>query len=125
MTALVRHAMHITDGLLLDPVALRDQLEDFEETIAEHTGDEDPDLDDVAVRLTPLDPKRPARDLLEDLLTGIHGCWLLHSESAEPDDEDEDLGSAEDWDDEHQRRSRERFAHLVRTTAATHHDRLI
>ncbi|MGW4807465.1 hypothetical protein [Kitasatospora sp. NPDC004272] len=128
VTALVRHAMHITDGLLLDPVALRDQLEDFEETVAEHTGQTAPDLDDVAVRLTPLDPKRPARDLLEDLLAGIHGCWLLHSESGE-DDEDEDLGDAEDWDDEqaeeHQRRSHERFAHLIRRTAATHHDRLI
>ncbi|MFD7732575.1 hypothetical protein ACFV6F_19570 [Kitasatospora phosalacinea] len=128
VTALVRHAMHITDGLLLDPVALRDQLADFEETVAEHTGDDDPDLDDVAVRLTPLDPKRPARDLLEDLLAGIHGCWLLHSESAE-DDEDEDLGDAADRTDEqaeeHQRRSHERFARLVRETAAAHRDRLI
>ncbi|MFB7949547.1 hypothetical protein ACFC6L_32090 [Kitasatospora phosalacinea] len=128
VTTLVRHAMHITDGLLLDPVALRDQLEDFEETVAEQTGEDDPDLDDVAVRLTPLDPRRPARDLLEDLLAGIHGCWLLHSESGE-DDEDEDLGEAEDWDDEqaaeHQRRSRERFAQLVRETAAANRDRLI
>ncbi|MFF4343072.1 hypothetical protein ACFY00_24475 [Kitasatospora sp. NPDC001540] len=126
VTALVRHAMHITDGLLLDPVTLRDQLkdleEDFEETVAEHTGEADPDLDDVAVRLTPLDPKRPARDLLEDLLTGIHGCWLLHNASTEPeDDEDEDLGDAE----EHQRRSRRRFAQLVRETATAHRDRLI
>ncbi|MFC8720736.1 hypothetical protein [Kitasatospora sp. NPDC057198] len=126
VTALVRHAMHITDGLLLDPVSLRNQLEDFEETVAEHTGEDDPDLDDVAVRLTPLDPKRPARDLLEDLLAGIHGCWLLHSESG---DEDEDLGNVEDWDDEqaeeHQRRSHERFAQLVRETAASNRDRLI
>ncbi|MGW4692435.1 hypothetical protein ACWEO1_08660 [Kitasatospora cineracea] len=129
VTKLVRHAMHITDGLLLDPVALRDQLEDFEETVAEYTGETDPDLDDVAVRLTPLDPKRPARDLLEDLLAGIHGCWLLHSDSGEDDEDDEDLGDAEDWDDEqaeeHQRRSHERFAQLVRETAAANRDRLI
>lgn len=128
VTKLVRHAMHITDGLLLDPVTLRDQLEGFEETVAEYTGEDDPDLDDVAVRLTPFDPKRPARDLLEDLLPGIHGCWLLHSESGE-DDEDDDLGDAEDWNDEqaeeHQRRSRERFAQLVRETAAANRDRLI
>ncbi|MFF4343028.1 hypothetical protein ACFY00_24245 [Kitasatospora sp. NPDC001540] len=128
VTALVRHAMHITDGLLLDPVTLRDQLEDFEETVAEHTGETDPDLDDVAVRLTPLDPKRPARDLLEDLLAGIHGCWLLHNASAEPD-EDQDLGDAEDRNDEqaeeHQRRSHERFAELVPETATAHRDRLI
>ncbi|MFJ4680337.1 hypothetical protein [Kitasatospora sp. NPDC088783] len=132
VAALVRHAMHITDGLLLDPVALRDQLEDFEETVAEHTGEDDPDLDDVAVRLTPLDPKRPARDLLEDLLAGIHGCWLLHSAHDGPDEDDEDdgLGDTQDRDDDeqavaHQRRSRERFARLVRAAAAAHRDRLI
>ena len=71
----------------------------------------------------------PARDLLEDLLADIHGCWLLHSESGDEEEEDEDLGDAEDWDDEqaeeHQRRSHERFAQLVRETAATHSDRLI
>ncbi|WP_406112031.1 hypothetical protein [Kitasatospora purpeofusca] len=123
VTGLVRHAMHITDGLLPDPTALREQLDDLEETVTEYTGDDEPDLEDIALRLTPLDPKRPARDLLEDLLTGIHACWLLHSEY------DEVLGDAEDWDDEqaeeHQRRSRERFAQLVRETAAHHHDRLI
>ncbi|MFD4906872.1 MULTISPECIES: hypothetical protein [Kitasatospora] len=128
VTGLVRHAMHITDGLLPDPTALREQLDDLEETVAEYTGEDEPDLADIALRLTPLDPKRPARDLLEDLLTGIHACWLLHSEY-EDLDTDEDLGDAEDWDDdqaeEHQRRSRERFAQLVRETAAHHHDRLI
>lgn len=48
--------------------------------------DED-DLDDAIVmpdRLTPLDPRRPAVDLLEDLLAGIHGCWLVYREYAEP-----------------------------------------
>jgi len=35
-------------------------------------------------RLTPLDPRRPAVDLLEDLLAGIHGCWLLYREFADP-----------------------------------------
>ncbi|WP_033213654.1 hypothetical protein [Kitasatospora phosalacinea] len=128
VTKLVRHAMHITDGLLPDPVALRDQLEDLEETVAEYTGEDDPDLENIAVRLTPLDPKRPARDLLEDLLTGIHGCWLLHSECDESD-EDEDLGDPEGWNDqqaeEHQRRSLARFAQLVRETAAAKRDRLV
>ncbi|RAJ38389.1 hypothetical protein K353_04326 [Kitasatospora sp. SolWspMP-SS2h] len=129
VAALVRHAMHITDGLLLDPVALRDQLEDFEETVAEHTGEDHPDLDDVAVRLTPLDPKRPARDLLEDLLAGIHGCWLLHSAHDGPDEDDDRRDTGDRDDDEraaeHQRRSRERFARLVRETAAARSDRLI
>ncbi|WP_380280430.1 hypothetical protein [Kitasatospora purpeofusca] len=121
----MRHALRITDGLLSDPNALREQLDDLEKTLADY-GDDAPDLADVELRLTPLDPQRPARDLLEDLLTGIHACWLLHTEYDELDDED--LGDAEDWDDEqaeqHQRRSRERFAQLVREAAA-HRDRLI
>ncbi|MEU4117753.1 hypothetical protein AB0F71_25060 [Kitasatospora sp. NPDC028055] len=128
VTGLVRHAMHITDGLLPDPTALREQLDELEETVSEYTGDEEADLTNVALRLTPLDPRRPARDLLEDLLTGIYGCCLLHSEYEELDDEDDLDGDVEDWDDEqaeqYQRRSRERFAQLVRETAA-HRDRLI
>ncbi|MGW3043983.1 hypothetical protein ACWC9T_28950 [Kitasatospora sp. NPDC001159] len=129
VTTLVRHAMHVADGLLPDPAALREQLDDFEDTLAEYTGDdEEPDIEDVALRLTPLDPKRPARDLLEDLLAGIHGCWLLHSEYDELDNEEED--DTENGDEEreaeaHQHHSRARFAQLVRAAAARNRDRLI
>jgi hypothetical protein len=45
-------------------------------------------------RLTPLDPRRPAVDLLEDLLLGLTACKLLYFEYAdgdELDDEDDDL----------------------------------
>ncbi|MBX6389060.1 MAG: hypothetical protein IRZ08_08680 [Frankia sp.] len=38
----------------------------------------------LADRITPLDPRRPAVDLLEDLLAGIHGCWLIYREFADP-----------------------------------------
>ena len=34
-------------------------------------------------RLTTLDPQRPARDLLEDLLEGIYGCMLLFREHSD------------------------------------------
>ncbi|MFE5585487.1 hypothetical protein [Kitasatospora sp. NPDC056531] len=127
VTALVRHAMHVADGLLPDPADLREQLDDFEETLAEYTGADEPDIEDVALRLTPLDPKRPARDLLEDLLAGIHGCWLLHSEYDELDnDEDETENDDEEREAEaHQHHSRARFAQLVRAAAARNHDRLI
>ncbi len=122
--------MHVADGLLPDPAGLREQLENLEEALTEYTDDEEADPEDTGLRLTPLDPRRPARDLLEDLLTGIHGCWLLHSEYDELTlDTDEDLGHAEDWDDEqaeeHQRRSRDRFARLVRDAAAANRDRLV
>ncbi|MFJ8795857.1 hypothetical protein [Streptomyces sp. NPDC102462] len=130
VTSLVRHAMHVTDGVLPDPTALREQLEELGETLTEYIGEDEPDLTDVALRLTPLDPQRPARDLLEDLLTGIHGCWLLHSEYNDLNhDDDPGADDVEEWDDEqaeqHQRRSREHFAQLVRDTAAHHRDRLM
>ncbi|CAN3977550.1 hypothetical protein [Kitasatospora purpeofusca] len=72
--------------------------------------------------------RRPARDLLEDLPTGIHGCWLLHNEYDDLDT-NEDLNDAQDREDEqteeHQRRSRDRFAQLVRDAAAAHRDHLV
>ncbi|MFJ6137759.1 Voldacs domain-containing protein [Kitasatospora sp. NPDC092286] len=106
---------------------MREHLEDLDDDLTEHTGP-DTDPEDTGLRLTPLDPKRPAPDLLEDLLTGIHACQLLHEEYDDPDDEDADADEAEDRDDEHaeqhQDRSRERFAHLVRETATRHRDRL-
>ncbi|MFF1787746.1 hypothetical protein ACFVX9_14955 [Kitasatospora sp. NPDC058243] len=127
VTGLVRHALHVADGLLPDPAGLREHLEDLDDDLADHTGP-DTDPEDTGLRLTPLDPKRPAVDLLEDLLAGIHGCWLLHEEYDELDDEDTNADEAEDGDDEpaerHQDHSRERFAHLVREAAAVHRDRL-
>ncbi|WP_322763184.1 hypothetical protein [Frankia sp. Cr2] len=51
-------------------------------------------------RLTPLDPARPATDLLEDLLAGIHGCWLLYREYTESPDADPDAGCTDEADDD-------------------------
>ncbi|MFF2749389.1 hypothetical protein ACFVVA_28070 [Kitasatospora sp. NPDC058048] len=125
VTGLVRHALHIADGLLPDPAALREQLDNIDDTLAQHAGP-DTDPEDTGLRLTPLDPQRPAPDLLEDLLAGIHGCHLLHDEYDDEDDLDDDL---EDWNDEHaeqrQNRIHSHFAQLVREVAAAHHDRLI
>ncbi|WP_158835819.1 hypothetical protein [Streptomyces sp. NRRL S-350] len=69
VTGLVRHALHIADGLLPDPAGLREQLEDLDDDLTEHA-DPDADPEDTGLRLTPLDPKRPARDLLGDLPGG-------------------------------------------------------
>ncbi|MEV0530715.1 hypothetical protein [Kitasatospora sp. NPDC050463] len=85
---------------------------------ADEAGVERADL--LARRRTPL-PLPP--------LTGIHGCRLLHSEYDDLDYENDTAADAEDWTDEqaeqHQQRSRERFAQLVRETAAANSDRLI
>ncbi|WP_329586928.1 hypothetical protein OG500_36980 [Kitasatospora sp. NBC_01250] len=141
VTGLVRHAMKVADGVLPDPATFREQLDEAEEMVAQYS-DDDGGSEAVlsGIRLTPLDPRRPARDLLEDLLLGIHGCWLVHDEYAESDEDDEDADAentegeqpddAADQEQEeaaerHQHHSRAQFAALVRTVAARNHERLI
>lgn len=73
---MVREAMLVGKGTVADLGAL----------LVEHdTGDDNDDPDDEAtpVRLTLLDPQRPALDLLEELLTGIRGCRLVYEEYAD------------------------------------------
>jgi hypothetical protein len=82
----------------------------------------------ASIRSTPLDPFRPALDLLEDLLSGIRACWLIFldtgrraaiDEVADEDDvldADEEDGSAEDD------AITEEFVRLVRAAAAEEHD---
>ena len=70
------------------------------------------------VRLTPLDPLRPARDLLEDLLSGIRSCRLVYSEYADADgleDMEEGLDEAID----------QAFCRDVRDRAAADRSRLL
>lgn len=68
-----------------------------------------------------LDPARPAPDLLDALLAGIDGCWLLWNEqlSVEQDvgDFDDDLDDEPDDDGDEQDR-RDEFADLVREQVA-------
>lgn len=81
---MVSDAMLVAEGVVADLGAL----------LIEHDGGDDQDGDDedgdepAPVRLTPLDPQRPARDLLEDLLTGIYGCNLLYMEYVDTDADD-------------------------------------
>lgn len=81
------------------------------------------EMDDV-VRLCLLDPARPGPDLVEDLLLGLHGAFLIWDESA-PDDElglDEDpLG---DEDEGYYLKRREVFAGRVRERARQRRDML-
>lgn len=44
--------------------------------------------------MTTLDPPRPARDMVEDLLAGIRGCWRVYREYADVNDDlsDDELG---------------------------------
>jgi hypothetical protein len=67
-------------------------------------------------RATELDPRRPARDLLEHLLSGIAACYLLYADldDGSPLDDDPDPAA------EPARRDRiaDEFADLVRAQAA-------
>lgn len=130
VTSLVRHAMRVADGVLPDPAAFREQLDEAEEMLAQYGDTQESNTVLTGIRPTPLDPKRPARDLLEDLLAGIHGCWLLHDEYAALDDEDEDLEDDEEDSEaetaeRHQHYSRAQFTALVRSIAADNRDRLV
>ena len=70
-------------------------------------------------RVTPLDPARPAQDLLEDLLDGIRGCWLLYRSHAE-------LGDDVDLDDEAaDEEIDEEFFAAVRAEAEAKRERLL
>ncbi|MGW2253648.1 hypothetical protein ACWCXH_26165 [Kitasatospora sp. NPDC001660] len=130
VTSLVRDALQVADGILPEPDTFREQLDQTQEMLTEY-GD-DAELELSGLRLTPLDPQRPALDLLEDLVAGIHGCWLIHDEYTETaDHEGDDLAAPSDkeWDEEaaeelHRQRSRGQFATLVRATAVRNHDRL-
>ncbi len=77
------------------------------------------ELEDVRDRVTPLDPMRPALDLLEDLLGGIHGCRLLYEEYSDHSEDD-----TEDTAEDENEAITLAFIEEVRTEAAEHQDRL-
>lgn len=107
ITGMIRDAMAAAEGRIPDIDAVRDCISQADELAAEH---QDPRLRSAllqSLRTTPLDPMRPAHDLLEDLLDGIRGCRLIYQESAESD---------EDADDS--------FADAVRAEADENQDRL-
>jgi hypothetical protein len=76
---MVSDAMLVAEGFVSDLGALLIQHDSGE-------NDEDDGDEPTPIRLTLLDPQRPARDLLEDLLTGIYGCHLLYTEYIDTDE---------------------------------------
>lgn len=82
----------------------------------------------AAIRPTPLDPARPAPDLLEDLLSGIRACWLIFTEYQDEPAAGEDGGAADDApasSPDGDEAVTEDFIRLVRIAAAQEHDRLL
>ncbi|MFI5958050.1 hypothetical protein [Cryptosporangium sp. NPDC051539] len=85
---LISDALDVADGITRYPDQIIDRLSDNPDDdidtehptgLAELGADPEP----PPHRLTPLDPKRPAQDLLGDLLEGIRGCQLLFLEEAD------------------------------------------
>jgi hypothetical protein len=89
----------------------------------------------ASIRATPLDPGRPALDLLADLLDGIRGCWLMFSEyvdDAGPELADDDQEESEDEGANKAERGQDtrdaltgEFIDAVRAEAEGQHDRLL
>ncbi|WP_233620717.1 hypothetical protein [Amycolatopsis sp. WAC 01416] len=123
---LIRTAMTAAEGRIADPDSLPDVIADARRWAAQsRPGEEDP-LATIQPRISLLDPLRPAHDLLEDLLDGIHGCRLLYHEYAEHDDDDEtdeDIDEAES--DELTERLDTEFDAAVRAEAEAKQDRLL
>ncbi|MEU9020251.1 hypothetical protein [Actinomadura sp. NPDC048394] len=88
VTGLIRGAMVVAEGRIPDLDELLEHVTQAETLARFH---DDPGFRSALLkelRTTPLDPERPAHDLLEDLLGGIRGCWLIYQEDASEDDGD-------------------------------------
>jgi hypothetical protein len=127
VTALIRDALLVAEGLVPNVVGLVQAVEDAL-VDAERAGEEEGLADALlaGIRATPLDPARPALDLLEDLLAGIHGCWLVYDECVGGGEEAAegpapDGGGPAEHDDEEDSAA---FVELVRAEAAEHPERL-
>lgn len=137
VTGLVRDAMMVAEGKIPNLDALIARVREAELLAADYPGDPALRAELIsAVRPTPLDPARPALDLLEDLLMGIRGCWLIFSEYADVGEDyeqdgrlfaDGDEASDETMDEDGSTDEglEEEFVEMVREIAAQDHDRLL
>ncbi|MBQ0863059.1 hypothetical protein [Streptomyces sp. RK75] len=137
VTRLVRDAMQVAEGHIPDLSQLLAKVRDAEDLVQRYAHSDDATAKELRrIQLTPLDIHRPSPDLLEDLLTGIHACWLLYEEHAALDDldeePDEEEGGATDVcsdpeaesDDTWLAQTREEFTALVRLEAEATRARL-
>ncbi|WIX92581.1 hypothetical protein [Amycolatopsis sp. DG1A-15b] len=128
VTDLNKTAMTAAEGRLADPDALVHQIEEAKQKAQRFGPGDEELLAGLMPRVTPLDPMCPAHDLLEDLLDGIRGSWLLYRECADYDDDDlEDFtdDEPEDSDEDRDDHIDTAFFEAVRTEAAEHQGRLL
>ncbi|MEY9929714.1 hypothetical protein ABH926_004354 [Catenulispora sp. GP43] len=128
VTELIRDAMAVAEGDVPDPIGLAEMVAEVQQTADRMApGDEDALESMLAeVRATPLDPARPALDLLEDLLVGIDGCATLYTEYANGGDTDVDGHTTDDEHAEaHDAAIRQKFLAAVHEHATAHADRML
>jgi regulator of RNase E activity RraB len=129
VVSLVRDAAIVAEGKIPDAEALTRRIKQLEDKAAAFGGNQDGLREALfaELRLTPLDPSRASLDLLEDLLTGIHACWLIYNENADYDypeaDEDSDDEGEDDYDERRGELMRE-FCEAVREKAEATRDEL-
>lgn len=128
---MIAEAMLVAAGQIPDLAALLQRIAAIEER-AQSDPEHADDIREALIpdRLTPLDPSRPAQDLLEDLLAGIHGCLLLYREHAYEELHADDAGTDDDentdlLDDDTNSRIDAEFADAVRMAATATRNRLI
>ena len=142
VTELIRDAMAVAEGEVPNPVGLAEAVAEVQQAVQRVAPDDEDALDHLLaeVRTTPLDPARPALDLLEDLLVGIDGCADLFAEYAddggvddEPGDDgaggdgarDDGAGDGDARDEARVAAVRDEFMAAVRAWAAANAERLV
>ncbi|MCK2241906.1 MULTISPECIES: hypothetical protein [unclassified Crossiella] len=128
VTSLIAEAMVAATGHIPDLAALIEQINEAEAQ-ARRLGKQVGEVREALMpdRITTLDPARPAQDLLEDLLDGIRGCWLLYREYDDgpvEHDPSQDEPSEEDYD-AHDEQVDEMFFDEVRGEAESNRERLL
>ena len=130
VTKMVRDAMRVAEGGIPDIRAMVERMTELEDLARQYDGDGSALREKLLaeMRITPLDPARPAMDLLEDLLEGIRACWLLYQEYDDEDSDGWDEDSEESEEEYGARRTEEiteSFLTDVRMEAEAYAERLV
>ncbi|MEO3873735.1 hypothetical protein ABGB18_33405 [Nonomuraea sp. B12E4] len=122
---LIRNALHIAEGRLRGITETQHRITAAEELIEKARSDH-PELrlgpDTIYLPLTPLNPTRPAPDLLDNLLHGIKTCWQLYQQHADlPRPNPRNEAVEDSW----QERLRHAFLTAIREETALRSGRLL
>ncbi|MFF4625156.1 hypothetical protein [Nonomuraea jabiensis] len=120
---LIRNALYVADGHLRGILEIQHRITAAQELMSKaHTDHPGIDLgpDSVYLPLTSLDPARPAPDLLDNLLHGIHTCWHLYQHHIDPQHP-----TPANLENSRQQQLRQAFLTATREEAAARNERLL